>query len=164
MVFPEERNATFAQSASIHLAASENPQGYVLLSGKNSFSIVVPLNNFLLNINAQRVGFARSYVPINHPLLQYTPREMVAVMDCTFFGRARGYLVVRDPHRKENVYWSEIERETSEEYQCARDTLESLGFVKLAVVADGKPGLRPLIRNCPYRCATFIRRLLLQDT
>ncbi len=37
---------------------------------------------------------------------------MVAVMDATFFGRTIGYLVVRGPHRKENVYWVEIENET----------------------------------------------------
>ena len=43
---------------------------------------------------------------------------MAAVMDCVFFGRTRGYLVVRDPHRKENVYWSEIKRETLDEYRC----------------------------------------------
>jgi hypothetical protein len=61
---------------------------------------------------------------------------MVAVMDCVFFGRARGYLVVRDPHRRENIYWSEIERESLDEYRYARDTLESQGFIINAVVAE----------------------------
>ena len=58
----------------------------------------------------------RAYEP---PPPTITPRAMVAVMDCVFFGRTSGYLVVRDPHRKENVYWSQIERETLYEYQCA---------------------------------------------
>ena len=65
-------------------------------------------------------------------------------MDCVFFGRTNGYLVVRDPHRKCNIYWSEIQRETLDEYRYARDTLKSLGFNITAVVADGKPGLKPL--------------------
>ncbi len=90
----------------------------------------------------------RSHEPLPPAI---APREMVAVMDCVFFGRARGYLVVRDPHQKENVYWSEIERETLDEYRYARDTLESLGFVIQAVVADGKPGLKPLYKEVPVQ-------------
>jgi len=89
---------------------------------------------------------------------------MVAVMDCVFFGRTNGYLVVRNPHRKENVYWSERERKTREEYQCARDTLESLGFETQTVVADGKPGLKPLYENYLCKSVTSIRRLSSQDT
>lgn len=83
------------------------------------------------------------------------PREMVAVMDCTFFGQKTGYLVVRDPHRRENVYWSEIESETLDEYRYARDTLESLGFVIKAIVADGKPGLKPLYKDIPVQMCHF---------
>lgn len=82
-------------------------------------------------------------------------------MDCVFFGRTRGYLVVRDPHRKRNVYWSEIERETLDEYRCARDTLESLGFVIQAVVADGKPGLKPLYKNVPVQMCHFHQKQII---
>lgn len=80
------------------------------------------------------------------------PVEMVAVMDCVFFGRSHGYLVVRDPNSKCNVCWSEIKRESIDEYQCARDTLESLGFVLRAVATDGKPGIRPIFAA---RCVSF---------
>ena len=76
---------------------------------------------------------------------------MVAVMDCVFFGRSTGYLVVRDSHRKTNVYWSEIGSETIEEYQCARDTLESMGFVIKAVVIDGKPGVKHFFAYLPVQ-------------
>ncbi len=86
---------------------------------------------------------------------------MVAVMDCVFFGRARGYLVVRDPHRKENVYWSEIERETLDEYRCARDTLEGLGFIIKAIVADGKPGLKPLYKKLPVQMCHFHQKQII---
>ena len=100
----------------------------------------------------------RAYEP---PPPVIAPRETVAVMDCVFFGRNSGYLVVRDPHRKENVYWSEIERETLDEYRCARDTLESLGFVIRAVVADGKPGLRPLYEDLPVQMCHFHQKLII---
>ena len=82
-------------------------------------------------------------------------------MDCVFFGRTSGYLVVRDPHRKENVYWSEIERETLDEYLCARDTLESQGFVIRAVVADGKPGLKPLYKKLPVQMCHFHQKAII---
>ncbi len=86
---------------------------------------------------------------------------MVAVMDCTFFGRTSGYLVVRDPHRRENVYWFEIERETLDEYRYARDTLESQGFAIKAVVADGKPGLKPLYKNVPVQMCHFHQKQII---
>ncbi len=86
---------------------------------------------------------------------------MVAVMDCVFFGRTSGYLVVRDPHRKRNVYWCKIERETLDEYQCARDTLESLGFAIKAVVADGKPGLKPLYNDIPIQMCHFHQKAII---
>ena len=76
-------------------------------------------------------------------------------MDCVFFGRKTGWLVVRDPHQKINVYWSEINRETMSEYQCARDTLESMGFEIKAVVVDGKPGLARLFGDLPIQMCHF---------
>lgn len=86
-------------------------------------------------------------------------------MDCVFFGRTRGYMVVRDPHCKENVYWSGIERESLAEYACATDTLESLGYEIKAVVVDGKRGLtghyRELpVQMCHFHQAAAVRRYL----
>ena len=86
---------------------------------------------------------------------------MVAVMDCVFFGRTKGYLVVRDPHRKENVYWIQIRRETRQEYQCARDTLEGLGFVILAVVADGKRGIKGVYEDLPVQMCHFHQKAII---
>ena len=76
--------------------------------------------------------------------------------------------MVRDPHCRENVYWSEIERETLDEYRCARDTLESMGFVIKAVVADGRPGLKHLYGETPMQMCHFhqmqiIRRYLTKN-
>lgn len=69
--------------------------------------------------------------------------------------------MVRDPHRRQNVYWSEIESETLYEYQCARDTLESLGFVITAIVADGKPGLKPLYMDVPVQMCHYHMRAII---
>jgi len=69
--------------------------------------------------------------------------------------------VVRDPHRKENVYWSEIERESSEEYQCARETLESQGFVIKAVVADCKIGIKGVYKDLPIQMCQFHQKAII---
>jgi len=82
-------------------------------------------------------------------------------MDCVFFGRESGYLVVRDHRQKRNVYWSEIERETLDEYRCARDTMEAMGFTVLAVVADGKPGLKPLYEDVPVQMCHFHMKAII---
>jgi len=87
--------------------------------------------------------------------------EVVAVMDCVFFGRTNGYLVVRDPHRKCNIYWIEIQHETLDEYRNARDKLESLGFKITAVVADGKPGLKPLFGDVPIQMCHFHQKAII---
>ena len=68
---------------------------------------------------------------------------------------------MRDPHLKENVYWSEVERETLDEYMCSRDTLESLGFVIQAVVADGKPGLKGVYEDLPVQMCHFHQKAII---
>jgi len=82
-------------------------------------------------------------------------------MDCVFFGRSAGYLVVRDPHRKTNVYWSEIGSETIDEYRCARDTLEAMGFVIKAVVIDGKPGVKRVFADVPVQMCQFHQKAII---
>ncbi len=67
MVFPGEFSATFAQSASVHLAASGSLQGSVQPFGENLFSIVALSNNFLLSIDVPQAGYARNFVLISQP-------------------------------------------------------------------------------------------------
>ena len=40
------------------------------------------------------------------------PDDIVAIIDCVFFRRSSGYLVVRNAHNRSNVYWNAIESET----------------------------------------------------
>ena len=82
-------------------------------------------------------------------------------MDCVFFRRSSGYLVVRDAHNSSNVYWSEIESETIDEYQCARDTLEGQGFSLKAVVIDGRPGVRKLFADLPVQMCHFHQKAII---
>lgn len=95
------------------------------------------------------------------PTVVISPCEIVAVIDCVFFGRTSGFLVVRDPHRHRNVYWMKITSETIAEYQYARDTLEAQGFALRAVVADGKPGIRGVFHNLPIQMCHFHQKAII---
>lgn len=89
------------------------------------------------------------------------PDKIVAIIDCVFFKRSSGYLVVRDAHNGNNVYWSEIESETINEYQCARDTLEGQGFALKAVVIEGRPGVRKLFSDLPVQMCQFHQKAII---
>jgi hypothetical protein len=89
------------------------------------------------------------------------PDKIVAIIDCVFFKRSSGYLVVRDAHTGSNVYWSEIESETINEYQCARDTLQGQGFSLKAVVIDGRPGVRKLFADLPVQMCQFHQKAII---
>lgn len=90
-----------------------------------------------------------------------SPCEMVAVIDCVFFGRTSGFLVVRDPHKRMNVYWMKITTETISEYQYARDTLEAQGFTLRAVVSDGKPGIKGVFQGIPIQMCHFHQKAII---
>jgi hypothetical protein len=89
------------------------------------------------------------------------PDKIVAIMDCVFFKRSSGYLVVRNAHNSSNVYWSEIESETINEYQCARNTLEGQGFSLKAIVIDGRPGVRKLFDDLPVQMCHFHQKAII---
>ena len=89
------------------------------------------------------------------------PDKIVAIMDCVFFRRSSGYLVVRNAHSSSNVYWSEIERETIYEYQCARDTLEGQGFSLKTVVIDGRPGVKKVFADLPVQMCHFHQKAII---
>jgi len=89
------------------------------------------------------------------------PGKIVAIMDCMFFRHSSGYLVVRDAYNGSNVYWSEIQSETIDEYRCARDTLEGQGFSLKAVVIDGRPGVRKLFADLPVQMCNFHQKAII---
>ena len=95
------------------------------------------------------------------PTVVASPCEMIAVIDCVFFGRTSGFLVVRDPHRRMNMYCVEITTETIAEYQYARNTLEAQGFTLRAVVADGKPGIKGVFHDLPIQMCHFHQKAII---
>jgi hypothetical protein len=86
----------------------------------------------------------------------YTPqaRSMVAVMDATYVGDG-WMLVVRDPNKKETVYYRKHDSETTFSYQEARRFLEQQGFVFSAIVGDGRVATPWLFSDIPVQMCHF---------
>lgn len=90
---------------------------------------------------------------------------VVIGIDCTFFGRVYGIIVVRCPILKQNIYWKEITAENKAVYQEARKYLEDAGFNIRAVVLDAKHGNKEvfsdvIVQICQYHEQQIIQRYL----
>lgn len=90
------------------------------------------------------------------------PDGLVFVADCTFFGRAYGFLVFRAPELKRNLYFKPVMFETINEYLMGRITLENQGFKFKAIVLDGRPGVRNLFLDIPVQMCHFHQKQIIQ--
>lgn len=79
----------------------------------------------------------------------------MAVADAMFFGRYWGVVVIRDPHKKQNVYWEEIITESPSAYQLGIQDLQRRGFVVRALVIDGRKGVREAFPGIPIQMCQF---------
>ena len=83
------------------------------------------------------------------------PRPVVVVADAMFFGRYWGVVVMRDPHKKENLYWEEIMTESPSVYQWGISDLSQRGFIIQALVIDGRKGVREAFPGVPIQMCQF---------
>jgi hypothetical protein len=86
-------------------------------------------------------------------------------MDCTFFGRGYGIIVVRCPTLKKNLYWKQITTENKTVYEEARRYLEDAGFNIQAVILDAKHGIKEVfsdlvVQICQYHQQQIVVRYL----
>jgi len=88
-------------------------------------------------------------------------KPVVVVADTTFFRRSLVICVFRSPQLKRNLYWEEIPAETIEAYRLGRARLEELGFRLLAIVLDGKPGIREVFADIPVQMCHFHQKLII---
>jgi len=108
---------------------------------------------------------------------QPSPRNVcsgVIGIDCSFFGRGYGVIVVRCPGLKQDLYWKEITTENKVVYQearrclartCTTSTSEATGFRIQVVVLDAKHGIREVfsdrvIQICQYHQQQIVGRYL----
>ena len=92
------------------------------------------------------------------PVLNPAPRAIILVLDALYFGEKEdqdGLLVCKDYLTKEIVYYNFIHTETKQVYQEAKQQLEQKGFTILAVVADGRIGIKPVFKDIPLQMCQF---------
>jgi hypothetical protein len=87
---------------------------------------------------------------------------LVIVGDATFFGRGYGFIVLRSPLLKKNLYHKFIQYESISEYAIARYELESKGFVISAIVLDGRPGVRKVFSDIPVQMCHFHQKAIVR--
>lgn len=89
------------------------------------------------------------------------PQELVIIADATFFKKVFGILVFRSPHLRKNLYWREISYERVDFYLQARLFLESKGFTFLAVVIDGRRGVKNVFADIPVQMCQFHQKMII---
>jgi len=89
------------------------------------------------------------------------PQPVVLVADTTFFKRDFGICVFRSPHLKKNLYAQEVPYELIDAYRHGRAALENEGYSILAIVLDGRPGVRQLFPDIPVQMCHFHQKQIV---
>ena len=95
-------------------------------------------------------------------------QPVVIGIDCTFFGRGYGLIVVRCQNLDRNLYWKVITTENKAVYEEARRYLEQTGFTIQAVVLDAKHGIKEVfsglvVQICQYHQVQIVKRYLTNN-
>lgn len=94
-----------------------------------------------------------------------TKREVIVLMDTTYFGRGFGAMLFKDAVSGLNLYKIYVKTETNGLYLQGIEHLKKRGFTILAIVCDGRRGLFQLFPSMPMQMCNFhqvaiIRRYL----
>ena len=95
-------------------------------------------------------------------------RMVIILMDTTYWGRGFGVMLFKDAITKENLLKYYVKTETNYLYQKGIEELQSLGFVVIAIVCDGRKGLMQSFKNIPVQMCQFhqvaiIRRYITKN-
>lgn len=101
-------------------------------------------------------------------LPQKTAREVVVLMDATYWGRVFGIMLFKDNITKENLLKYYIKNETNSKYREGIKELKSRGYIIKAIVCDGRRGLIQSFENipvqmCQFHQAAIIRRYITKN-
>ncbi len=97
-----------------------------------------------------------------------TSREVIVLMDTTYWGRKFGVMLFKDNITKENLLKYYIEYETNSVYIQGIEELKTQGFTILAIVCDGRKGLIQSfgdipVQMCQFHQCAIIRRYLTKN-
>ena len=101
-------------------------------------------------------------------LPQKTAREVVVLMDTTYWGRVLGVMLFKDDITKENLLKYYVKNETNSIYREGIEELKSRGYIIKAIVCDGRRGLIQSFENipvqmCQFHQASIVRRYITKN-
>ena len=101
-------------------------------------------------------------------LPQKAAREVVVLMDTTYWGRIFGAMLFKDDITKENLLKYYVKNETNSIYRQGIEELKSRGYIIKAIVCDGRRGLIQSFENipiqmCQFHQASIVRRYITKN-
>lgn len=96
------------------------------------------------------------------PVIKLNRQALVVVADTTFFSRANGLTVFREPNLKKNVWWRQTVNERAKIYLQGKNHLERNGFTISAVVLDGRRGIREVFNGLPVQMCHFHQKQIMK--
>ncbi len=95
-------------------------------------------------------------------------REVVVLMDTTYWGRNFGVMLFKDAITKENLLKYYVKNETNFLYKKGIEELALKGFTIVAIVSDGRKGLAQSfgsipVQMCQFHQVAIIRRYITKN-
>lgn len=92
-------------------------------------------------------------------------RDVIVLMDTTYWGRLFGVMLFKDAITKENLLKYYVKNETNLLYKNGIKELQSKGYTIIAIVCDGRKGLLNSfseipVQMCQFHQAAIIRRYI----
>jgi hypothetical protein len=89
-------------------------------------------------------------------------RQVIVLMDTTYWGRNFGVMLFKDAFTKENLLKYYVKNETNALYKKGIEELISKGFTILAIVCDGRKGLIQSFTDTPVQMCQFHQSAIIR--
>lgn len=96
------------------------------------------------------------------PVVSIKTKDVIVLMDTTYWGRGFGVMLFKDAKTNENLLKYFVKYETNIVYIEGIELLKSRGFVILAIVCDGRKGLLNSFKNIPVQMCQFHQKEIIR--
>lgn len=90
------------------------------------------------------------------------PREVIVLLDTTYWGRQFGVMLFKDNITKENLLKYYVQYETNSMYIQGILELKRQGFIISAIVCDGRKGLIQSFKDIPVQMCQFHQSAIIR--